>query len=118
MKNFFQMFDFPIIQGKIDSTVLNWIIVTQNYAKQHFGDQNPIDKTVFIKDLDSEKDHGCVARIVAVIEDLPANSSIQPTFLLTVESSQKIGIYSIGDVVPPIPIFNLHQRQTSPSSNE
>ncbi len=49
------MFDFPIIQGKIDSTVLNWIIVTQNYAKQHFGDQNPIDKTVFIKDLDSEK---------------------------------------------------------------
>ena len=76
-ENFFQMFDFPIIQGKIDSTVLNWIIVTQNYAKQHFGDQNPIDKTVFIKDLDSEKDHGCVARIVAVIEDLPANSSIQ-----------------------------------------
>ena len=71
------MFDFPIIQGKIDSTVLNWIVVTQNYAKQHFGGQNPIDKTVFIKDLDSEKDHGCVARIVAVIEDLPANSSIQ-----------------------------------------
>lgn len=75
-EHFFQMFDFPMIQGAIDSTVLHWVIVTRNYAKQHFGDQNPIGETVHIKNLHSE-DPGCAAQIVALIEDLPANSSIQ-----------------------------------------
>ena len=76
-ENFFQIFDFPIIQGEIDSTVLNCGVVTRRYVQQHFCNQNPIGKTVFIKDLNSENDHGCAVRIVALIENLPANSSIQ-----------------------------------------
>ena len=66
-ENFFQIFDFPIIQGEIDSTVLNWGVVTRRYVQQHFCNQNPIGKTVFIKDLNSENDHGCAVRIVALI---------------------------------------------------
>ncbi len=91
--NFFQMFDFPIIQGKIDSTVLNWVVITQKYARQHFGDQNPIGKTVFIKDLNSENDHGHMARIMALIKDLPVNSSIQSDIFIDSRTISKNMLY-------------------------
>lgn len=92
--NFFQIFDFPIIQGEIDSSELNWIVVSRKYARQHFGHQNPIGKTVFIKDLNTEEDHGRVARIVALMEDIPANSSIQSDIFVDSRVISKDFLYS------------------------
>ena len=40
---FFDLFEIPVIQGKIDTTVFSWIVFTETSAKRYFNKENPKD---------------------------------------------------------------------------
>ncbi|MFR7879020.1 MAG: ABC transporter permease, partial [Butyricimonas paravirosa] len=74
---FFDLFEIPVIQGKIDTTVFSWIVFTETSAKRYFNKENPIGKTVTIKDGINNRKKDIKCQVVAVIKDFPA-STIQP----------------------------------------
>jgi putative ABC transport system permease protein len=78
--NFFDVFDFPVIQGEKPSLDgLNDIILSRNTATKYFGDANPINKslTVRIGDVDES------FVVKAITENVPGNSSIQFDLLIS-----------------------------------
>lgn len=48
--SFFDLFERPVIQGNIDSSDFSWIVLTETSAKRFFDKENPIGKTITIKD--------------------------------------------------------------------
>ena len=48
--SFFDLFERPVIQGNIDSSDFSWIVLTETSAKRFFDEENPIGKTITIKD--------------------------------------------------------------------
>ena len=71
--NFFDVFSFPITQGKAGNGFQNpnSIILTESVAKKYFGTVDVIGKEVVIKDSDKP------FKIFAIAKDLPRNSHIQ-----------------------------------------
>lgn len=71
--NFFDVFSFPITQGKAGNGFQNpnSIILTESVAKKYFGTLDVIGKEVLIKDSDKP------LKIIAIAKDLPRNSHIQ-----------------------------------------
>jgi len=74
--SFFEMFDFPFIQGDPSSalTELNSIVLTQKVANKFFGDDDPLGKTITVN---NNKDF----TVTGVIDDVPANSHLQFDFV-------------------------------------
>lgn len=79
---FFDLFEIPVIQGKIDTTVFSWIVFTETSAKRYFNKENPIGKTVTIKDGINNRKKDIKCQVVAVIKDFPANSTIQANIIV------------------------------------
>jgi putative ABC transport system permease protein len=75
---FFDIFSFEAIQGDPQKALenLNYIVITESFAKRYFGDNDPIDKKLM---LEAE---GLVT-VKAVIKDIPSNSHIQFDYLLS-----------------------------------
>lgn len=92
----FQMFDYPLVQGCIDSTDINWVVVSRQYARRNYGKENPIGKTVWIKEMDDENDTGVEARIVAVMEDVPDNTCLQADIFIDNRAIKKSHINEWG----------------------
>lgn len=71
-EDFFKMFSFKFIKGRATAAIPNAysIVLTQSAAKALFGNADPINKVVNI-------DNAYDAKITAVIEDLPGNSTFQ-----------------------------------------
>lgn len=76
---FFKMFDFRMLQGDPDKVFRNPTdaVITPAIAKKYFGDEDPIGK-VFTFAFDKEE----TFTVAGVIEEPPANSSIQFQVLL------------------------------------
>jgi putative ABC transport system permease protein len=74
--NFFNVFDFEILQGADQTEALakpNTVVVTQSAAERLFKSENPIGKSFRIFGLDFE--------VSAVLADLPDNSHLKLDFL-------------------------------------
>ena len=71
----FSMFSFKLRSGdkKTALSGLNNIVLTQKTAKQIFGDENPVGKTIQVKGDDDFESF----TVSAVAENIPSNSSIQ-----------------------------------------
>jgi putative ABC transport system permease protein len=72
----FQVFDFPLVKGD-SSTALSEpsnILISEDAARKYFGDEDPIGKTLTVKDY---KDF----TITGVFRNIPANSHIHFDFL-------------------------------------
>lgn len=71
-QSFLEIYNFNFIQGDAKSALskANELLITASTAKKYFGDVDPIGKTV---NLNNFRD----LEIVAVIEDLPANTHLQ-----------------------------------------
>ncbi|QIA06597.1 ABC transporter permease [Draconibacterium halophilum] len=71
---FFEIFDFEVLQGDIQSAMESpfSMILTESEAARIFGETNPIGETVTWK---SRQDDTFTVR--AIVKDLPSNSSIQ-----------------------------------------
>ncbi|NTE05648.1 FtsX-like permease family protein [Agrobacterium tumefaciens] len=69
--SFLKILNYKFLKGNHTKVLenLNSIILTKSFAKKLFGDEDPINKTVKLENQD-------VLKVEAVIEDIPANSSI------------------------------------------
>jgi len=66
-----RILDYKFIKGNPDQVLkdVNTIILTKSFAEKLFGKEDPINKTVKLDNQD-------VLKVEAVIEDIPANTSI------------------------------------------
>ena len=78
--SFFTVFNFPLIEGNPQKpfTNNNSIVITRSTAKKYFGDEDPIGK---VMEPVGEKN---LYTVTGIINDFPANSSIQYDVLLPI----------------------------------
>ena len=68
--NFFQVFTLPLLKGN-PATALkepNTIVITRKMALKYFGDEDPINKTLDMKDRNEQY------KVTGIIDKVPANS--------------------------------------------
>ena len=83
-EDFLKIFRFEIIQGN-NTPLLNstGMVMTRSCAKKYFGDENPIGKTVELTTGGTESNKTKFNyQVEAVLDDVPANSSLQFDILL------------------------------------
>ncbi|GGG93941.1 ABC transporter permease [Pedobacter zeae] len=75
--SFLKILDHKFIKGNPDKVLkeTNSIVLTKSFAEKLFGNEDPINKTVKLDNTD-------VLKVEAVIEDVPANNSIQFDYLM------------------------------------
>ncbi|WP_133551405.1 ABC transporter permease [Pedobacter duraquae] len=75
--SFIKILNYKFIKGNPDAALKNvdGIILTKTFAEKLFGTEDPINKTVKL-------DNTNVLKVEAIIEDVPANSSIQFQYLM------------------------------------
>lgn len=75
--DFLKILDYKFIKGNPDRVLaaVNSVILTESMARNLFGDEDPINKTVKLEDRDALK-------VEAVIADVPANNSIRFDYLM------------------------------------
>ncbi len=83
--NFFDVFDFRATKGDLGQALSRpaTLVISASIARKYFGEEDPIGKTMMVNNA---RDY----EVVAVIEDIPANSSFRFDFLTS--------IYSIKDL--------------------
>ncbi|KYG78808.1 ABC transporter permease [Roseivirga echinicomitans] len=87
--DFLMSFSFPMVQGS--KNVLedpSKIVIDQSTAVRFFGDEYPIDKLV--KVIFGEEE--ITFAVGGVMEDVPTNSSLRPSFLLNYEVLEGRGV--------------------------
>ena len=78
--NFLQLLDFEVAQGDAATALMKpgSVVITQEMAKKYFGSENPIGKTLVMRE--DKKPFA----VTAVINNVPSQSSIQFDFLVPV----------------------------------
>jgi len=80
---FFRIFTFPVLKGDPDPLAgKDNLVITESTAKKYFGQEDPIGKTLRIRD---EKTY----RIAAVIADPPGTSQLQFDFVARFDNLNK-----------------------------
>lgn len=75
---FFDMFTFPLVSGSVTSgTDPDWVVLSEKISRLYFPGENPLGKKILLKDCKRDDDKGREFRIVAVMKDIPANSTLQ-----------------------------------------
>lgn len=76
--SFVKILNYKFIKGNPNTVLrnVNSVILTKTFSQKLFGSEDPINKTVKLNNTD-------LLRVEAVIEDLPANSTIQFQYLMT-----------------------------------
>ncbi len=81
--NFFEIFSFPLTKGN-PSTALsqpNTVILTSALAEAYFGQEDPLNKTIDIKDIGFYSEQGFndtsgTYTVTGIIDEIPVNSHI------------------------------------------
>ena len=78
--DFLRMFSFPLLKGNPAILLRNVhaIVITEDFAKALFGDQDPLDKIIKLDNKDNFK-------VTGVLKNLPPNTSFQFNYLLPYE---------------------------------
>jgi putative ABC transport system permease protein len=86
--SFFDLFSFPLVDGKADSSLLaiNHAVITEETARKYFGDENPIGKMIT---LDGASDF----EVSGVVKSIPANSHFKFDILVSYENLIKSSRY-------------------------
>ncbi|MBB5623761.1 ABC-type antimicrobial peptide transport system permease subunit [Pedobacter cryoconitis] len=76
-QSFLKIFDYKFLKGNPLTALanVNSVILTETMAKNLFGDEDPINKTVKLEGTE-------VLKVEGVIEDVPKNSTIQFDYLM------------------------------------
>jgi ABC-type antimicrobial peptide transport system permease subunit len=84
--SFLDMFTFPMIQGNPDNALAGTssLVMTERLATKFFGEENPIGKVI---NLAQKADF----TVTGVLEDIPANSSLQFDVLIPYKYLDSIG---------------------------
>jgi putative ABC transport system permease protein len=86
--SFFDLFSFPLAEGKPDSSLLavNHAVITEETARKYFGDENPMGKMIT---LDGESDF----EVTGIAKSIPENSHLKFDILLSYENLIKNSQY-------------------------
>jgi putative ABC transport system permease protein len=81
--DFFRMFSFKLLKGDASSVLSDRsnLVVTTQIAQKYFGEQDPLGKTIQLE-IEGNKSF----TITGVIEDPPANSSLEFRMLMRIEN--------------------------------
>ncbi|MEX0647321.1 MAG: ABC transporter permease [Balneolaceae bacterium] len=79
-QDFFQMFDFNLVQGDTSSAFNNpsSVVITEETARRFFGDQDPMQKNLSIRTGGEFREF----IVTGIIEQAPSNSSITYNMLI------------------------------------
>ncbi|GAB4034893.1 ABC transporter permease [Spirosoma jeollabukense] len=83
--DFNTVFYFPLLHGD-PKTVFekpNGIVLSATIARQFFGEQNPVGKTLEISHIYATDNKYVPLTVTGVLDDYPANSHIQPDYLIS-----------------------------------
>ncbi len=77
--NLFKIFSFQIIKGNLLNALdeKNGVVISSSFAKTHFPNQNPLGKTLYLKNYVNDFLSTPNLIIKAVIQDVPINSKFQ-----------------------------------------
>ena len=80
--SFFSVFDFRLLKGDPETALARprSVILTEEYAKKYFGDQDPMDKQI------SFEADTIVYTVTGVVQDVPDNSHIKFDMLASLSS--------------------------------
>lgn len=82
-RSFFDIFTFPFTEGGLSSdSPKNWAVISQSAAARYFGQQNPVGHTVTVTGNGFLFKTPEEYQIVAVMQDIPAWSTIQGDLIL------------------------------------
>ncbi len=86
--DFFNMFDFDILEGSTKSIFSNPtdLVISERMATKYFGNESAIGKSLVVQLGESEK----VFEIKAVIQNAPSNSSLQYEMIISEEIGKEI----------------------------
>jgi len=89
---FFKVFQFEAIYGNLVSALnsSNKIVLTQTLAQKIFGKEDPLGKTIKYNSTNLQDE---LVEVVAVIKDMPHNSSWGFEAVLSVDTNRKIDWY-------------------------
>ncbi|PZX50603.1 ABC transporter permease [Algoriphagus chordae] len=78
--DFLEIFNFKLLQGTKDQVLQDKfaVVITEEVAKKYFGDANPVGKSIRMKMGENYEEY----QVSGLLEDLPANSSIQFEMLM------------------------------------
>ena len=83
---FFEIFDFPLIQGD-KKTVLKEpmsVVLSETMSSKYFGNNNPIGQIILLSEA------GFKAKITGVMKDIPDNTQIKADLILSLSSDKQI----------------------------
>lgn len=72
-EGFFEIFNFPLVEGEAALNRPNTILITERAASKYFGDENPVGKTLKVARRDLE--------VTGILENPPANTHLQFNFI-------------------------------------
>ncbi|GAB4047536.1 ABC transporter permease [Spirosoma litoris] len=83
--DFKSVFHFPLLHGDPETVFdkPNGIVLSATIARQFFGDENPVGKTLEISHIYATDNKYLPLTITGVLDDYPANSHIQPDYLIS-----------------------------------
>ena len=86
--SFFDLFSFPLLQGRPDSSLLaiNHAVITEETARKYFGNENPIGKMIT---LDGASDF----EVTGIVKTIPENSHFKFDILVSYENLIKSSRY-------------------------
>lgn len=86
--DFFEVFDFQLLDGNIKEPLLNKenLIISQKFAKKYFGDIDPIGKLFSVQFGDEIQDF----TISALFQDIPYESSVQFDLAISTENGRDL----------------------------
>ncbi len=93
--NFFEVFTFPLIKGDLNTVLSkpNSVVLTQEQAKAYFGDADPLNKTLDIKDVGVYGNSGYIDNsglytVTGVIAEMPKNSHFHFDLLASMKGNK------------------------------
>ncbi len=83
-QEFFDVFDLPVVSGNRDQLFDDFqsLVLSESAARKYFGTESPIGRTLELENGD------ILAKVVAVIKDLPTNSHLDVDFLLNLNEAR------------------------------
>lgn len=93
----FSVFSFPLRSGHIAPDAKGWVVLSPHIAQKYFGDTPPEGKLMTFKAEGGGE--GLVVRVTAVMEKIPAWSSIQADIILDFSVTRESYEYGGGNVL-------------------
>jgi putative ABC transport system permease protein len=87
--SFFNLFSFPLKQGKLESfrEGVDKVIISQRLAETYFGKADAMGKVFLIAGRD--------VVVVGVLEDVPSNSHLQFDYVIPIKFAEAVGLFEL-----------------------